>query len=66
MDIIFCIRLWRQTQKNGTFLADHEKINVNSPMNLFDLNDVDAIITDYVFSDEIKDKYKDTEFIEVK
>ena len=33
--------------------------------NLVSLGDIDGIITDYKFSDEIKKKYSDTEFIEV-
>ena len=52
--------------KKRYYLADHEKINVNSPMNLFDLSDIDAIITDYIFSDDTKSEYKNTQFIEVK
>lgn len=46
-------------------VVDNDKINDNFKENLFDLNSVDGIITDYKFSDEIKQKYKNTEFIEV-
>lgn len=48
------------------FVVDHEKVGVGFKMNLFDLSHVDGIITDYQFSDEIKSKFKDTKFIEVK
>ncbi len=47
------------------FMADHKKINIATPYNLVDLNEVDGIITDYVFEDEVKDLYKNTDFIEV-
>ena len=55
-----------QNSNKVYFVVDHEKVGVSFKMNLFDLSHVDGIITDYKFSDEIKSKYKDTEFIEVK
>lgn len=48
------------------YMADHDKIDVAVMRNLFSLADVNAVITDYVFSDEVKAKFKNTDFIEVK
>lgn len=50
----------------SVFLADHEKINNPANRILCELSDINVIITDYVFSDEVKAKYANTEFIEVK
>lgn len=52
--------------KKRYFLTDHEKVNIKVSQNLFDLNEIDAVVTDYVFSDEFKARYKNTKFIEVK
>lgn len=59
-------RIMVKNSKKVYFLADHEKINKNRTINLFDFNEVDAVITDYIFSKETKELYKNTEFIEVE
>jgi len=48
------------------YMADHEKIDVRVPINLFTLGDIDGVVTDYIFSDEVKKRYSDTEFFEAK
>lgn len=45
------------------FLADHDKLNVKTPLYLFDLSRVDYVISDYDFSEETKQKYPQTEFV---
>ena len=55
-------------QKNSDkvfYLADHQKINIKQKKILFDLSKVDYIISDYAFNDSVKEKYKDTNFVEV-
>ena len=55
-----------KNSKEVIYLADHEKIQIDYPKVLFDLNRVDCIISDYDFKAEVKEKYKNTEFIYVK
>ncbi len=47
------------------FLVDHEKLTDTCREYLGTLEDVDHIITDFCFADEVKDRYKNTGFIEV-
>lgn len=47
------------------YVAAGDKLSDDFKENLFDLNSVTGIITDYAFSDEVKAKYKNTEFIEI-
>lgn len=47
------------------YLADHQKINIKASRILFDLSEVDYFISDYIFSNRVKSKYKTTNFIEV-
>lgn len=48
------------------FLADHEKINNPASRVLCTLSDINVIMTDYMFSEETKSTYPNTEFVEVK
>lgn len=50
------------------FLADHQKIinDISDKQTLFYFDKVDYVITDYVFSDNVKNKFKNTHFIEVE
>lgn len=57
--------IMRKNSKKMYYLVDHEKVGFKGNQNLFDLSHVDGIITDYKFDDEFKEKFKDTEFIEV-
>lgn len=54
-----------KNSKKAYFLADHDKVGVQLPNNIVSLGDIDGIITDYIFPDEIKEKFGNTEFIEV-
>lgn len=54
-----------KNSKKAYFLSDHDKVGIQFTNNLVSLGDIDGIITDYKFSDEIKKKYSDTEFIEI-
>ena len=46
-------------------MFDHEKVGGNFNKYLGTFSDVDKVITDYRFSDNIKQKYTDTEFVEI-
>lgn len=48
------------------YLADRSKINLRSSSIVMTMNDIDTIVIDYKFSDDIKSKYPHIEFIEVK
>lgn len=58
-------RIMADNSKHIYFVADHDKVRNNFPRNLFDLSKTDGIITDYIFSDALKEKYNTTKFIEV-
>ena len=47
------------------FLIDHSKVNLNLKYNIIDLSGVNAVISDYAFSAEMKEKFKNTRFYEV-
>ncbi len=57
-----------ENSKEIFFLADHDKIMEQSKNTsvLFTLGDVDYVITDYIFSDKVKNEYPDTQFVEVE
>ena len=57
-------KVMAKNSKEVYYMADHEKINVNVTKNIFSLDNVDGVITDYVFSDDVKKKYPHTKFIE--
>ena len=48
------------------YLADHKKINTPSPVVIMTADELDVIVTDYIFGEEFKQKYNNIEFIEVK
>lgn len=48
------------------YLADHKKINTPSPVVVMTADELDVIVTDYIFGEEFKKKYNNIEFIEVK
>ncbi len=48
------------------YLADHEKVNLHSKNVVMSFNEIDVIVTDHIFPDDVKSKYKALEFIEVK
>ena len=47
-------------------LMDHKKIDIIRERVLCDLSDVDMIITDFDFSDSVRQKFAETEFIIVE
>jgi len=59
------LNVMRRNSNKAIYLVDHEKVNLPAKNVLMTVNDVDAIITDYRFSDEFKAKYNNTEFVEV-
>ena len=59
-------KVMKNNAKEVFYLADHEKLNKPSSMNLFDFTNVDVVITDFPFKDEVQKKYNKTQFIVVK
>jgi len=51
-----------KNSKKVYYLVDHEKVDINRKTVLCDLNKVDTIITNHVFSDAVKARYPHTEF----
>lgn len=47
------------------YLADHQKVNLPAKCVVMTVDDVDVVITDHVFEDWFKEKYKRVTFIEV-
>ena len=47
------------------YLVDHEKINVDCNTVLCSFDEIDCIISDYKFPEEMMQKYQDTEFVYV-
>lgn len=59
------INVMARNSNKVIYLADHEKINLPAKIVVMNLEHVDTIITDYVFSESFKAKYSHVEFIEV-
>ena len=62
--------LFKTMAKNADkvyYLADHDKLNppVGTNRYVFDFNDVDGVISDYEFDEEVQRKYPRTQFIKV-
>lgn len=55
----------RENSKQSFLLIDHEKELDGNQNYWYDLSFVSGIITDYEFSEAVKQKYKNTQFIEV-
>lgn len=51
--------------QKSVLLLDHQKIITRGRRMLCDLSGIDIIITDYIFSSEVKNKFPNTTFIEV-
>lgn len=54
-----------RNSKEVIYLVDHEKVNLTSKSVVMTVDNVDIVITDYIFNQEFKQKYSDTKFIEV-
>lgn len=48
------------------FMIDHKKVDRYRPRVFCDFSQVDTVISDYIFADEVKAKFPNTEFIEIK
>lgn len=59
-------RTMTKNSKSTFYLADHTKVDARANEILFDLNEVDYVISDYNFSSETKEKFKKTTFVEVE
>lgn len=59
-------KIMKENSKEVYYLADREKLNKPSSMNLFNFSDVDTVITDFPFSENVQKKYQSTKFIVVK
>ena len=55
-----------KNSKKKVYLVDSSKIDYDGFFVACDFSDVDVVISDYVFSDEVKKKFPNTEFIEVE
>ena len=58
-------RAMAKNAKSVFYLVDHDKVNALPNEILFDLNEVDYVISDYDFSPETKEKFINTEFINI-
>lgn len=59
------INIMAENSDKVIYLADHSKINLSFKRVIMTADEVDTIITDFEFSDEFKEKYKNTEFITI-
>ncbi len=59
-------RVMASNSKEIFYLADHEKLDKPSSMNLFDFSKVNTVITDFNFSEQVRKKFKNTEFVVVE
>lgn len=59
-------RAMLEQAKKSVFLVDHQKIGVKGARVLCDFSKIDTVISDYVFADEVKARYPQTEFTYVE
>lgn len=52
-----------EQSKKSVFLADHQKVGVESKRVLCDFSKLHTVISDFAFADQVKEKYPRTEFI---
>lgn len=55
-----------ENSDKSVFLIDHQKIGTTASRILCDLSEIDVIVTDYIFPQEVKAEFPDTTFLEVK
>ena len=60
-------KIMADRSKEVFYLADYRKITdaISGKQTLFSFDKVDYVITDYVYSDEVKNKFCDTQFVEI-
>ncbi len=54
-----------KNSKKVIFMVDSSKVNLKTTRVVCDFSDIDIVISDYKFSDEVKKNYPNTKFIEV-
>lgn len=59
-------RAMLECAQKSVFLVDHEKIGLRAPRVLSDFSRVDTVITDYDFSDALKKKFPNTQFLKIE
>lgn len=62
---ILLIKAMMENSKEVYMLCDHRKITDACKKYLGTLADIDVVITDFAFSDEIKEKYNEIKYIEI-
>ncbi len=55
-----------ENSDKSVFLIDHKKLDAAGSRVLCDLSEIYALVTDLKFSDDVKEKFKDTLFIETE
>ena len=58
-------RVMRRNSKRVWYVADHDKLKEGFPINQCTFAELDGVISDYAFDEEIKKKYRDCTFLEV-
>ena len=59
-------RVMIENSEKAVFLIDHKKLDVAGERFLSDLSSIDILITDHKFGDDVKEKYKNTIFMEIE
>ena len=54
------------SSEKSVFLIDHKKLDVINSRIITDLSEIDVIISDLKFGDDVKKKYKNTQFMEIE
>lgn len=66
-DIVFDLyKTMADNSDKTVFLVDHKKIDNPVPRIYFDISEIDTVISDYEFSDEVKTRANNTTFIKVE
>ncbi len=63
---ILLIKSMMENSKEVYMLCDHRKITDACKKYLGTLKDIDVVITDFAFSNDIKDKYNETKYVEIE
>lgn len=58
-------RAMLERAKKRVFLVDHQKIGITGKRVLCDFTDIDTVISDFEFSNQVKEKFPSTHFIKV-
>ena len=60
---ILLIKTMMENSKEVYMLCDHEKLNTSSKRYLCTLEDIDTAITDFSFSEDVRNKYNNVNYI---